>query len=959
MSRHTLPLDRWPWFEVALSLHGNGSARLHWNHNNFFGDGYGTQRLLAEVQQRYDDPGASWPPLTLSYRDCVLALQRIEASALGERARRYWLQRLPALPGPPPVPLRAGNQPRRRSRLQRRSRQLEAGQWQRFQHSARQHGLTASNALFAVQAEVLARWSGTRHFVLNNMVTHRLPLHPQVPEVFGNFASLYPLEVDWREPGSFAQRAQRLQQQVMRDLQHIHCSGTWVLQALSQARKTPGRALCPYVVGSGLFMPAPESPGFSCLETPQVVLDHQFWALQDGRLWAVWDVIEDCFPPGLVDAMWDAHGELLARLADEPQTWQQPHVELLPAVQRERRVAANRTAAPLPEGLLHDGLARSAQRWPQHTALVDPQRRIDYATLHHESQRMAHTLHAAGVQPGDRVAVLLPKGWRQVVGVYGVLRAAAVYVPLDPDWPRQRIEQVLDDVQAVGLICGEGPPHVNPPPWPLRTWRVEECALEDGPSAALSAPPVRQAAGDLAYILFTSGSTGVPKGVMVEHRAALNTVADVLQRFAIGPSDVVFGLSSLCFDLSVFDLFGTLAAGATLVLPGTADGPDPAAWLAAMQSHGVTVWNSVPALMQLLVDAAASSAATLPQLRTVMLSGDWIPLSLPARIAALAPQARTISLGGATEAAIWSICHPIERIDPAWPSIPYGRPMKNQRWHVLHDDGGDSPDGVPGHLCIAGDGLARGYWRDEAKTAAAFVTHPRTGERLYRTGDIGRYLPDGTIELIGRSDLQLKVQGHRIEPGEIEHALRLQPEVEDAVVLAHDSAAGAGRSLVAFVVSAAGRPLSARDLQQRLRQRLPPHMVPGFIRFIDSLPLTPIGKLDRPALQALAGDTDAATPAAVPPRSAQEACIAAVWQEVLGVQDVGVHDDFFERGGTSLAALRAVAEIGRRLGRPVALSALLDGRTVAGLARMLLEPARTPCDAGATGGPGVESTGNS
>ena len=936
MARRTLPLDRWPWFEVELSLHGDGRARLHWNHNNFFGDGYGTQRLMAEVQQRYHDPGAAWPELTLSYRDCVLALQRLEASALGERARRYWLQRLPGLPSPPPIPMRAGSNPRRRSQLQRRGLQLAAERWQRFKHSAAQHGLTAGNALFAVHAEVLARWSGTRHFTLNNMVTHRLPLHPQIDEVFGNFASLYPLEVDWREPGSFARRAQRLQQQVLRDLQHIHCSGVWVLQALNQAQKTPGRAPCPYVVGSGLFMQPAEPPGFSCLETPQVVLDHQFWALQDGRLWAVWDLIEDCFPPGLADAMWEAYGQLLARLADDPQAWHSAGFDLLPAVQRERRAAANRSHAPLPDGLLHDGLAYSAARWPGKTAVIDPQRTMDFATLHGQANRLAQALHAAGVQPGDRVGVLLGKGWRQLVAVFGVLRAGAVYVPLEPAWPRQRIEQVLDSVQARDVVCEAAAPDDPPLPPGLRAWHVDDAALQRWPDTA---PPLRPAAGDLAYILFTSGSTGVPKGVMIEHRAALNTVADVLQRFAIGPADVVFGLSSLCFDLSVFDLFGTLAAGATLVLPGAGGEPDPAAWLAAMQAHGVTVWNSVPALMQLLADAAESAAATLPQLRTVMLSGDWIALSLPGRVAAFAPQARVASLGGATEAAIWSICHPIGRVDPAWPSIPYGLPMLNQRWHVLHDDGEDAPEGVPGHLCIAGSGLARGYWRDEAKTAAAFVAHPRSGERLYRTGDIGRYLPDGTIELIGRSDLQLKVQGHRIEPGEIEHALRLQAGVQDCVVLAHDAAAGAaaGRRLLAFVLRAAGSNVSAEALQQGLRKRLPAYMVPGAIRFIERLPMTATGKLDRQALQALAGGdtTEAAT--ALPPRNAQEACMAEVWQQVLGLPAVGVHDDFFELGGTSFAALRAVTEIGRRLGRRVALAALLDGRTVAGLAQRIAQ----------------------
>ena len=960
LARTTLPLDRWPWFQVQLSLYDGDRARLHWNHNNVFGDGYGTQRLMAEAMRRYHQPDLVLPEPALSYRDCVLALQRLEASALGEQSRRYWQQRLPGLPGPPPVPLRPGLNPRRRSLLQRRETLLDATRWSRLRDSAARHGVTPGSALFAVHAEVLARWSGSRHFLLNNMVTHRLPLHPEIDEVFGNFASLYPLEVDWREGGSFAQRAQRLQQQVARDLRHVYCSGVWVLQALNQARGTPGRAPCPYVVGSGLFMPSGEKTTFSCLETPQVVLDHQFWTLQDGRLWAVWDLIEDCFPAGLVDAMWQGYQRLLGRLADDPAAWEQASFDLLPPAQRERRAEANRTEAPLPDGLLHDGLARSAQRWPHKPAVVDGRRSMSYAQLHCHANRLAHALRGAGLIPGERVGIGLPKGWQQVVAVYGVLRAGGVYVPVDPAWPDQRRAQVLDSVQARHLVVAEGAaaPSVITPE--IRMWRVEDADLGRWPGTT---PPAVQRPDDLAYVLFTSGSTGAPKGVMVEHRAALNTVADISRRFGVCEHDVVFGISALGFDLSVYDLFGTLGVGGTLVLPADAEGPDPAAWLAAVRQHRVTLWNSVPALMQLLVEAAEADHARLPYLRTVMLSGDWIPVALPPRIAACAPQARLVSLGGATEAAIWSIAFPIVGVDPQWASIPYGRPLANQRWHVLHDDGQDAPDGVPGHLHIAGAGLARGYWGDDAKTAAAFVTHPHTGERLYRTGDLGCYHADGNIEFLGRSDFQLKVQGYRIEPAEIEQALRLHPEVREAVVLALDGPPGAatrGRRLAAFAVMKPGEPCSSEALDQHLRQHLPGYMVPGVIHGLDELPITPTGKLDRQALRRLAEAGTTADRVPVPPRSAQEACIAAVWQQVLGLPQVGLEDDFFELGGQSLAALRAVAEIGRQLGVRVPLSALLDGRSVAGLARRIGEGrAWTPLvalgAAAGAGGAGAES----
>ncbi|HBL28881.1 MAG TPA: non-ribosomal peptide synthetase, partial [Acidobacteria bacterium] len=265
----------------------------------------------------------------------------------------------------------------------------------------------------------------------------------------------------------------------------------------------------------------------------------------------------------------------------------------------------------------------------------------------------------------------------------------------------------------------------------------------------------------------TSGSTGTPKGVMIEHRGAVNTLLDVNRRFAVGPEDRVLAVSALSFDLSVYDVFGLLAAGGSLTLPRPEAARDPEHWLDLMHRDRVTIWNSAPALLEMLVEHAATRGERLPaSLRLVLLSGDWIPVSLPGRLRTLAPGAAVVSLGGATEASIWSILYPIAAVDPAWRSIPYGRPMDNQGFHVLNRALAPCPVWVPGDLYISGTGLARGYWRDPAKTAASFFLHPGTGERLYRTGDLGRYLPGGDIEFLGRDDLQVKIQGFRIELGE-------------------------------------------------------------------------------------------------------------------------------------------------------------------------------------------------
>jgi pyochelin synthetase len=423
--------------------------------------------------------------------------------------------------------------------------------------------------------------------------------------------------------------------------------------------------------------------------------------------------------------------------------------------------------------------------------------------------------------------------------------------------------------------------------------------------------------------------------VMIDHRGAVNTITDVNRRFGIGPADRVLALSSLSFDLSVWDIFGTLAAGATIVVPEAAAARDPAHWAELVAAERVTVWDSVPALMDMLVSWAGerADAPSLDSLRLVLMSGDWIPLPLPDRIREIVPGVELISMGGATEASIWSILHPIGAVDPEWTSIPYGRPMANQRFYVLDDALEPVPVWVPGGLWIGGVGVALGYWRDEARTNASFVVHPRTGERLYRTGDLGRYRPDGTIEFLGREDFQVKIQGYRVELGEIEAALLEHTAVRDAAVIAIGEARGHKRLVASVVTDDAA--VTADALQTHLRERLPDYMVPGIVRFLPALPLSSNGKVDRSALASLGAVAVPADRSHVPPRDELETRLARIWEEVLDVQPVGASDDFFELGGDSMLAVRMMVRVQQLTGRQLPLATLMRGATLEHLAALL------------------------
>ncbi|MBW8877596.1 MAG: amino acid adenylation domain-containing protein [Acidobacteria bacterium] len=969
MMRRELRLDSWPWLDLRVSLWREGGeerARIHYNHNNFFIDGFGANQLLTEVETYYRSPEVSNAPLELSFRDAVLALERLAASAAGEAARSYWFSRLPGLPPPPSLPQKAGLNRRCRSRLRGRSGALESGPWAAFKSHASALGLTPSNALIAAYSYVVATWSNSDHFILSQMMTRRFAeLHPDFTRMLGNFASLYPLEVKLESAAPFADNARRIQSQVLEDLRHLELGGMRVLQELNRLKGSFGSAPSPFVVGSGLFIKPYRKADFSVLETSQTLLDHQFFELADGSLHYVWDLLEEFFPDGMIEAMWEAYQGLLQRLASDGEAWFRRDFDLVSAKDLSERRERNQTARRVASRLLHEPLGEQAATRGDDAVLVSAPEVLSYRDLATWSASLAAELAASGVGRGDLVPVLMDRGQEVLAAVMAVLQTGAAYVPIDPRLPAERLALLLGEAGATVALTQSR--YRESIAWPERVTplAVSYPALNAGRSSAPGEVSPAASDLDLAYVIYTSGSTGRPKGVMIDHRGAWNTIVDINERFGVGPADRIFGVSAFNFDLSVYDLFGTVAAGACLVYPDADSALDPTHWLERVVSERITLWSSVPALMSLLVEAAQRRGASLPSLRLVMLSGDKIPLDLPAAIRQVAPNTELVSLGGGTEGSIWSIFYPIGEVDPGWATIPYGYPMVNQTWEVRDRNGRPCPTWVPGELLIGGVGLAKGYWQDAEKTARSFEPDPLTGERRYRTGDLGRYLPGGCIEWLGRADFQVKIQGHRIELGEIEAVLAEHQAVREAVVAVQESPLGSLRKLVACIVPAGVSQVDVKALQAFLQSRLPAYMVPTVWRVLAQLPLTGNGKVDRKALlqaqlaegsENRAGGAERREPVA--PAGPIESRLQAIWERILGVSPVGVTDDFFELGGQSFDAIRIFALIKEELGTSYSLSDMWRARTIRELAGGIADgTARkdggriVPIDARGAGGP--------
>ncbi|MCX5127235.1 amino acid adenylation domain-containing protein [Streptomyces sp. NBC_00347] len=975
----------WPLFEIVVQRVRERRFRAHISMSLLLLDGRGIRRVMDEWRTYYDDPAAVLPEPAATYRDSRMELLAHENSPAYREQWRYWEERLDTLPDAPRLPLAVQPAAIASVRFRRRTHHLGQEQWQRLCATFRGHRVLPTTALLHVFAEVIGAWADSPRFSLNMLHQNWASSRPHMADVVGQFGATLPLEVNLNgSDGSadFWERARNLQKQVIRDLQNADVAGVAITRALAARRGWTSRAALPYVFTSMLkpgATPAPDtataaprgagSEGpvgrlacrevFSDLRTPQVLVDNQLHSGAAGGVDCVWDVVDAAFPAGLPDLMFDAYARMLDLLAGPDAATAAP--DPVPAAHRALVEALNTAVSAPPEERLEDGFLRRAALDPGAVAVLSARRTLTYGELEARSRAVAAWLRSRGVGRGDVVPVVMAKGWEQIVGVLGVLRAGAAYCPVDAALPAERIGHLLDTCSAPAVLVQSHTAPASGATGSRPQLAVDEAesvsesesesesedaygtvgGAEAGPDAAHGGTPE-----DLAYIIYTSGSTGLPKGVMIEHRAAVNTIADVNERVALTPADRVFCISSLSFDLSVWDVFGALAAGSALVLPAAASRPDPVGWAETAAAFGVTVWNSVPALAQMLAEAdGASGGCAKPPVRAFLMSGDWIPTTLPDLLRSRWPAVRLIAMGGATEASIWSNVHEIGEVDPAWPSIPYGVPLRNQTMRVLDHRLGLRPPWAVGRIHIGGAGLSTGYWADEERTAERFFHHPSGGERLYWTGDLGCYRPDGTIEFLGREDRQLKIQGFRVEPGEVEAAVREHPAVRECVV---DGVAAPGgqRRLVALVVPYESAVLDDRTVLAHLRSRLPHYLVPGQVHVLDRLPLTPNGKVDvAGALAGIAARTparavDAAGAADAPEESAAggpREALSALWTELLGIAPVGPDDNFFALGGNSLLALRLVTRIRTDLGVELPFGQVFEAPTVRALAARIGE----------------------
>jgi len=929
-------LTKSPLMRLALIVLSEHKFRLVWTFHHIILEGWSAVIILSEVWKCYGDLCAHRSPdlpAVRPYAEFIRWLQQKDQSI----AEAYWRERLKGFGAPTRLAIdrSIGSAPAEVKRVDSCSFTLSKNFADALKGLARTHRVTLNTVVQGAWSILLSRYSGEQDVVFGAVLSGRPPDLAGVESIVGLFVNTLPARVNVDGDVTLIPWLQALQldQATMRQYEYSS-----LMQVQAWRDVAGGQPLFHTALAfqnwlgdfpSGQMTPDLQVTELETQETSDQPLTLQVMMGDTLTLNLVYDV--ERFDRAAVERILTHCRILLEAMAAHPQARLKDLPLLTDPERHQLLVEWNETNTDYPaDMLLHESFEAQAARTPDAVAVEYEGRQLTYGELNTQANQVAHYLARYGVGPEVMVGICVERSLDMVVGILGILKAGAAYVPLDPDYPVPRLTFMLDDTAAPLLLTQMRLRDR------LSGYRGRTVSLDaDWPEIAgerQDDPKVRVSARSLAYVIYTSGSTGKPKGVAVSHRAVNRLVmnTDYVQ---VTSADVMAQASNVSFDAATFEIWGALLNGARLVLVPKDMLLSPQAMSTAIGRHGITTLFLTTALFNQMVEQIP---AALGKLHHLLFGGEAVDPQRVRELLDKGPPKRLLHVYGPTETTTFASWHLAESVAQSATSVPIGRPIANTKLYILDSRLNPVPVGVAGELYIGGDGLARGYLNRPELTAEKFINNPFSDEiesRLYRTGDLARYLTDGNIEFLGRIDNQIKIRGYRIEPGEISAVLNTYPSIRDSHVLARRQKSGE-LSLCAYYIAdhTAGNIPTDSELRSFLRERLPNYMVPGSLIRVETIPLTPNGKVDPQGLPDPESDATETGRECVEPRDEMERVLCRIWAETLKLERVGIDDDFFTIGGHSLLAAKLFSRLDEQFGRSLPLSVLFSAPTVRALA---------------------------
>ncbi|GIO85790.1 hypothetical protein J25TS5_27220 [Paenibacillus faecis] len=929
-------LTRAPLFRAELVKVSETEHVLFVDTHHLISDGYSMAVFMRELVELYQ--GHVLPELKVQYTDFSVWQHRVTDEQKIMKQEAYWLHQLE---GEPPVLNLPTDYPRpgQLSMEGERLRQvLDAGLTERLRRLAAETGTTLFMVMLSAYKVLLHKYTGQDDLIVGTPVSGRN--HPDIEPLIGVFINTVAIRSYPAKDKTFHAFLEEVRRSCLGAFDHQDYPFEWLVDKLNIRRDTSRNPLFDTMFilqnmemedmsAAGVtFKPEEINPGVSPYD---LTLSAEDWSEKSVALNL--DYSTALFKREKAERMLSHYANILSVVADRADV-RLSQIDLLSAEERRQLlVDFNATEMTYDPELTIDLLFKQqAERTPDEVAIVWNSEPYTYRQLDEKSDRLAASLRNKGVVPGTIAGVMVTRSVHMIVALLAVLKSGAAYLPIDPDYPADRIEYMLTDSEAEVLLTEPG--LTNPVADRVTTLFVQDESLYRETEHNSGGPDRMHTAEHHAYVIYTSGSTGNPKGVMITHRAVHNFIEAMAQKIDFVPGKSVLGLTTISFDIFVLETWVPLAKGLTVVIANEVEQLDPAALHRLIADHRVEMLQMTPSRLKMLL-AADPHMAFLRNASDLMLGGEPLPVHLLHRLQEL-PHLKIFNMYGPTETTVWSCVSEVT----AKKLVDIGGPIANTQIYLVDESDQLVPIGVPGELCIGGDGLAAGYWRREDLTEQKFVDNPHAeGRKMYRTGDLAKWREDGSLEYIGRTDFQVKVRGYRIELEEIERTMIRQLPVKESVVAAKEDERG-NAYLCAYYVPLAEMELGS--IRESLLKTLPEYMVPSYFIPLERMPLTPNGKIDKKALpepEAEAGQHSHET--YVPPGNVIEEQLVRIWQEELGVARIGIHDNFFERGGHSLKATVMIARINREMGADIPVRSFFQYATVQGLARLIQQAERS------------------